>query len=57
LKGTWRRLDEVFDALEQELRHVDKDLRRLTAAAAYPRALLPPRRRRAYHGSPTRSPS
>ncbi len=39
--------DEVLDALEQERRSVDEDLRRLTAAAAYLRALLPERCRRA----------
>ena len=36
---------EIADALEQERRSVDEDLRRLTAAAAYLRALLPKRRR------------
>ena len=48
LEVTWRRLDEVFDTLEQDLQRVDENLRRLTAAAAYLRALLPPRRRRGY---------
>jgi hypothetical protein len=42
----WGLFDEVFDTLEQELHRADEDLRRLTAAAAYLRALLPPRRRR-----------
>jgi hypothetical protein len=42
------RFDEVLDALERERQRFDEDLRRLTAAAAYLRALLP------YKGRTTR---
>jgi hypothetical protein len=42
---TQRRFDEVLYMLEQERKRVDKNLRELTAAAAYLRALLPERRR------------
>jgi hypothetical protein len=44
--GSWRRFDEVFDTLAWELQRVDKDFKRLTAAAAYLRVLLPASRRR-----------
>ena len=40
------RFDEVLRMLEQERKRFDEDLRRLTIAAAYLRALLPGRRRR-----------
>jgi hypothetical protein len=41
------RFDEVLCMLEHERERVDEDLRRLTVAAAYLRALLPePRNRR-----------
>jgi hypothetical protein len=40
-----QRFEEALEALEQERQRVDEDLRRLTAAAAYLRALLPIRRR------------
>jgi hypothetical protein len=39
-----RRFDEVLYELEQERQCVDEDLRRLTAAAAYLRTLLPHKR-------------
>jgi hypothetical protein len=42
-----QRFDEVLHELEQERRRVDEDLRPLTSVAAYLRALLPQRRRRA----------
>src|SRR5215218_2714810 len=41
----WR-FEEVLETLEKERQRFDEDLRRLTAAAAYLRALLPTRRRR-----------
>ena len=40
----WR-FEEVLETLEKERQRFDEDLRRLTAAAAYLRALLPARRR------------
>jgi hypothetical protein len=40
------RFDEVLYELEEERLRVDEDLRRLVAAAAYLRSLLPLRRRR-----------
>jgi hypothetical protein len=46
MNTTQQRFDEVLDELERERQRVDEDLRRLTVAAAYLRALLPPRRRR-----------
>ena len=47
MRDTRWRFDEVLVTLEQELQRADEDLRRITAAAAYLRALLPARRRRA----------
>ena len=41
------RFDEVLCMLEQERKRFAEDLRRLTVAAAYLRALLPERRRHA----------
>jgi hypothetical protein len=38
------RFDEVLCMLEQERKRFDEDLRRLTLAAAYLRAMLPERR-------------
>jgi hypothetical protein len=48
VKDTHSLFDEVFDMLEQERRRFDEELGRLTAAAAYLRALLP------YKGRTTR---
>ena len=44
MQHMWWRFDEVLYDLEQERQRADEDLRRLTAAAAYLRALLPARR-------------
>ena len=44
------RFDEVLCMLEKERERFDEDLRRLTVAAAYLRALLPKRRRYARRG-------
>ena len=41
-----RRFEEVLETLEKERQRFDEDLKRLTAAAAYLRSLLPVRRRR-----------
>jgi hypothetical protein len=43
MQETPRRFDEVLYMLEQERKRFDEDLRRLTIAAAYLRALLPKR--------------
>jgi hypothetical protein len=45
MMDTRQRFDEVLDALEEERRRVDEDLRRLAVVAAYLRTLLPRRRR------------
>ena len=45
MQDTRRRFDEALYALEQARRRADEDLRRLTVAAAYLRALLPKRKR------------
>jgi hypothetical protein len=42
MQQTRRRFGEVLYMLEQERKRFDEDLRRLTIAAAYLRALLPP---------------
>ncbi len=42
-----QRFDEVIRELEEERQHVDEDLRWFAVGAAYLRALLPRRRRRA----------
>jgi hypothetical protein len=47
MQDTQQRFDEVFSTLKHERQRVDEDLRRLTAAAAYLRNLLPKRRRHA----------
>jgi hypothetical protein len=47
MRYTKQRFDEVLHELELERRRVDEDLSRLTSVAAYLRALLPQRRRRA----------
>ena len=44
MQDTQWRFNEVLDTLEQERQRVDEDLRRLTVAAAYLRAMLPTRR-------------
>jgi hypothetical protein len=44
MQDTRWRFNEVLDTLEQERQRVDEDLRRLTVAAAYLRAMLPIRR-------------
>ena len=46
MEDTKLRFDEVLYELEQERLRVDEDLRRLTAAAAYLRTQLPPKRPR-----------
>jgi hypothetical protein len=43
---TQQRFNEVLDTLEQERQRVNENLRRLTVAAAYLRAMLPERRLR-----------
>jgi hypothetical protein len=40
VQARWQRLGEVFNTLEQERQRADEDLRRLTAAAVYLRALF-----------------
>ena len=56
MQDTQWRFDEVLGLLEQALQRSDEDLRRLTASAAYRRALLPgrSRRRRGRRCSPVR---
>jgi hypothetical protein len=50
VQARWQRLGEVFNTIEQERQRADEDLRRLTAAAVYLRALFPPSRRLARRG-------
>ncbi len=55
MQDTQWRFDEVLGLLEQALQRSDEDLRRLTASAAYLRALLPGHsRRRRRRCSPVR---
>jgi len=46
MRDEQQRFNEVLDALERERQRFDEDLKRLIAAAAYLRPLLPPRRAR-----------